>query len=322
MSKVFLAGASGSVGKRMIPRLVQHGYEVTAMVRSADKAATVHALGARSVVADALNRDQVIRAVVQTRPDVVIHQLTALSSLKNFKKFDDEFALTNRLRTESVDYLLAGAQEAGSSHFLAQSYAGWTYGRTGGLKTEESPFDVEPLTNQRKSLEAIRYLEDATVNAKGITGIAFRYANFYGPGTGFDERTGNIVEMLRKRQMPVVGNGAGIWSFIHVDDVASAAIAGIERGRAGVYNIVDDEPIAAGVWIPELARILGAKAPMHVPAWVGKLFIGEVGLSMMTQICGMSNEKAKRELGWQPQYKSVRDGFRHGIGDIPIPKDL
>jgi nucleoside-diphosphate-sugar epimerase len=323
MKKVFIAGANGAVGQRMVPRLIKHGYEVTAMVRSLDKVGQARALGAKTVVADALNRDEVMRAVAQAKPDVVIHQLTALSRIKNFKKFDNDFAMTNRLRTESTDYLIAAAQEAGATRFLAQSYGGWTYERTGdALKTEESAFDPNPPANQRKSLEAIRYLEDKTVNAKGMTGIAFRYANFYGPGTSFDSRTGSVTELVRKHQLPLLGDAAGVWSFIHLDDVASAAIAGIERGHAGIYNIVDDDPAPTSVWIPELARILGAKKPMHMPVWLGRLFIGEVGVSMMTQIRGVSNEKAKRELEWMPQYKSWRDGFRRGIGDLPIPDDM
>lgn len=314
--KVFVAGATGAVGKRLVPLLVASGYDVVAMTRTADKAATLHAIGAEPVVADGLDRDAIMQAVARAEPDVVIHQMTGLTGIKSFKKFDEEFTLTNRLRTEGTDNLLAAARAAGARRFIVQSFGNWNYERTGTeLKTEEDPLDPNPPANQRASLEAIRYLEDAVVGAVDIDGIALRYATFYGPGTGF-AMDGELVELVRARKLPIVGDGAGVWGFIHMDDAATATVAAIERGAPGVYNIVDDEPAPVSVWLPELARVLGAKPPRRVPVWLGRLAIGEVGVSMMTEIRGPSNAKAKRELGWQPRYASWRDGFRHGL--VPV----
>jgi nucleoside-diphosphate-sugar epimerase len=320
--KVFVAGASGAVGKRLIPLLVARGYYVAAMTRSPDKTDALRAAGAEPVVADGLDRDAVMKAVTQTKPEVVIHQMTGLTGVTDFKKFDDGFALTNRLRTEGTDHLLEAARAAGVRRIIAQSYGNWNYERTGtALKTEADPLDPNPPANQRKSLEALRYLEDRITNTAGIEGIALRYANFYGPGTGF-ALDGDIVRLVRKRRLPVIGDGGGVWSFIHLDDASSATIAAMEhgdtqageaRGVPGVYNIVDDDPAPVAVWLPELARVLGAKPPWHVPVWLGRLAAGEVGVSMMTRIRGTSNAKAKQELGWQPCYKNWRDGFRTGL---------
>jgi 2-alkyl-3-oxoalkanoate reductase len=310
--RVFVAGASGAVGKRLVPLLIASGYDVTAMTRSPQKTAALRAAGAEPVVADGLDRTAVMHAVLRAEPEVVIHQMTALTGVTSFRKFDDGFALTNRLRTEGTDHLLAAARAAGVRRIIAQSYGNWNYERTGsGLKTEADPFDPNPPANQRKSLAAIRYLEDAVIGAPGIEGIALRYANLYGPGTGFAV-DGDIVKLVRKRRLPIVGDGGGVWSFIHVDDAAAATVAAIERGAPGIYNIVDDDPAPVAVWLPELARVLGAKRPWRVPVWLGRLAVGEVGVSMMTQIRGTSNAKAKRELEWQPRYKSWRDGFRTG----------
>jgi nucleoside-diphosphate-sugar epimerase len=196
---------------------------------------------------------------------------------------------------------------------IAQSYGNWNYERTGsGLKTEADPFDPNPPANQRKSLDAIRYLEDAVIGAAGIDGIALRYANLYGPGTGFAV-DGAIVKLVRQRRLPIVGDGGGVWSFIHIDDAAAATLAAITHGAPGSYNILDDDPAPVAVWLPERARVLGATPPWRVPVWLGRLAVGEVGVSMMTQIRGTSNAKAKRELAWQLRYKSWRDGFRTGL---------
>jgi nucleoside-diphosphate-sugar epimerase len=240
------------------------------------------------------------------------------SGAKDFKRFDAEFAATNRLRTQGTDHLLAGAKAAGVARFIAQSFGNWNYERSGsGPKTEQDPLDPDPPANQRRSLEAIRYLEAAVMGVEGLEGIALRYGNFYGPGTGF-ALDGDLVALVRKRRLPIVGNGAGVWSFTHMDDVATATIAAIERGGPGIYNIADDEPAPVAVWLPELARAVGAKPPRHVPVWVGRLVVGEVGVSMMTQIRGASNAKAKRELGWAPRYASWREGFRTGLDNLPI----
>jgi nucleoside-diphosphate-sugar epimerase len=308
--KVFVAGASGAIGKRLVPQLVARNHKVTAMTRAPQKAEALRALGAEPVVGDGLDRDVVMQAVMRARPDVVIHQMTGLTGMTDYKKFDDGFALTNRLRTEGTDHLIDAARAAGAHRIIAQSYGGWNYERTGAdLKTEEDRFDPNPPANQRKSLEAIRYLENAILGASDLEGIALRYASFYGPGTGFDVN-GDIVNLVRKRGLPIIGNGAGVWSFVHVDDAAAATIAALERGTAGVYNIVDDEPAPVAKWLPELARLLGAKPPRHVPVWLGRLAAGEVGVSMMTQIRGISSAKAKRQLGWRPRYSSWREGFR------------
>lgn len=313
--KVFVAGASGTVGRRLIPELVANGHEVVAMTRSPHKASEIRALGAEPVVADGLDRDAVVAAVGAAAPQAVIHQMTALASAKSFRKFDREFALTNRLRTEGLDHLIEAAQKVHATRFVAQSYGNWNYERSGsGLKRETDRLDPDPPRNQRRSLAAIRYLEEKVTNAVGLEGIALRYGNFYGPGTGI-ALDGEIAELVRKRRLPIIGDGGGVWSFIHVDDVATATRAALERGTPGIYNVADDQPVAAADWIPELATVLGAKPPRRVPTWVGRIAAGEVGVSMMTRIRGASNEKAKRELGWRPRYADYREGFRMGLGD-------
>lgn len=313
--KVFVAGATGAVGKQLIPQLLASGHEVVAMTRSTQHAKTLIEAGAAPVVvADVFDRAAVIDAVKRAQPEIVIHQLTALTGVKNYAKFDQEFAMTNRLRTEGTDNLLAGAQAAGARRFIAQSYGNFNYARTGtALKTENDPLDPTPPRNQTKSLAALLHLESAVLTAAGIEGIALRYGNFYGPGTGI-ATDGDIVATVRKRGLPIVGNGAGVWSFIHVADAASAAVAAIEHGAPGIYNVDDDEPAPVATWLPELARAIGAKPPMHLPVWLARMIVGEVGVSMMTQIRGTSNAKAKREFNWHPTYSSWRQGFRTGLG--------
>lgn len=317
--KVFVAGGSGAMGRRLVPQLVAAGYQVVAMTRDGDKAPWLRRVGAEPVVADALDRAAVLGAVTGSAPEVVIHQLTALAGATSFKNFDQEFARTNVLRTEGTDHLLAASRAAGVRRIIAQSYGNWNYERTGSaVKTETDPFDPDPPANQVESLRAIRYVEDAVTNADGIEGIALRYGNFYGPGTSF-ALDGDITAQVRKRRFPVVGSGAGIWAFSHLDDAAAAAIAAIERGQPGVYNVADDEPVAVRTWLPDLAEVLGAKPPLHVPVWLGRLAAGDVGVSMMTRIRGISNAKAKAELGWAPRYRTYREGFRNGLGDVPVP---
>ena len=312
--KVFVAGATGAVGKFLVPQLVKGGYEVIALTRSPRHVEALRAAGAEPAVADALDHDAIVQAIQRARPEVIIHELTALTGVKNFKKFDEEFAMTNQLRTEGTDNLLAGARAAGTRRFIAQSFGNWDYARSGsGLKTEESALDPNPPEQQQKSLAAIRYLEAAVTGAEDIEGIALRYGNLYGPGTSI-ALDGDIVATVRKRGLPLVGDGAGVWSFIHAEDAASAAVAAIEHGAPGVYNVCDDEPAPVSVWLPELARAVGAKPPFRVPVWLARPLIGEVGVSMMTQIRGASNAKAKRELGWTPSYASWREGFRKGLG--------
>jgi nucleoside-diphosphate-sugar epimerase len=321
--KVFVAGASGALGMRLVQLLVECGFDVAAMTRSPDKERSLREIGGEPVVADGLDRGAVMTAVMRSEPEVVIHQMTGLAGMTSLRNFDKEFALTNRLRTEGTDHLLEAARAAGARRFIAQSFGNWNYERTGaGPKTEDDPLDSSPPAKQRQSLAAIRHLEKAVLGAEEIEGVALRYGNFYGPGTGFAE-DGEIAAMLRKRRFPIVGDGGGVWSFAQVDDAATATIAAIGRGRPGVYNVADDEPAAVADWLPELARTLGAKPPRRVPVWLGRLASGEVGVSMMTRIRGASNAKAKRELGWRPRYPSYREGFRDGLGraapDIPAP---
>lgn len=312
--KIFVAGATGAVGKPLVARLLAGGYEVVALSRSPQHSDALRALGAEPAVADALDRAAIVEVVQRAAPDVIIHELTALTGVKNYKKFDEEFALTNRLRTEGADNLLAAAQAAGVRRVVAQSYGNWNYARTGTApKTEDDPLDPNPPAHQRQSLAAIRYLEAAVMGTAGIDGIALRYGNLYGPGTGI-ARDGDIAASIRKRALPIIGDGAGVWSFIHVEDAASAAIAAIQHGAPGIYNIADDDPAPVSAWLPELARALGAKPPLRIPTWLGRMVVGDVGVSMMTQIRGASNAKAKRELAWSPCYATWREGFRKGLG--------
>jgi nucleoside-diphosphate-sugar epimerase len=315
--KVFVAGASGALGQRLVPLLAANGHAVTAMTRSPEKAGLLRALGAEPVVADGLDEHAVVRAVVASGPDVVIHQMTGLAGVKSLRHFDREFELTNRLRTEGTDHLLAAARRAGARCFVAQSFGNWNYERTGSAaKTEDDPFDVDPPAAQRQSLAAIRHVERAVVNATELTGIALRYANFYSPGTGY-AADGDVAGLLRKRAFPVIGDGAGVWSFIHVDDAAAATLAAMERGLRGAYNVADDDPAPVAEWLPELARRLGAPAPRNVPVWLGRMAAGEVGVSLMTRIRGASNAKARRELRWAPVHASWREGFARGLADAP-----
>jgi nucleoside-diphosphate-sugar epimerase len=308
MMRVFVAGATGAIGQQLVPRLVNAGHEVHGMTRSESKRAMLSELGAVPVIADALDPDQVAEAVGTAKPDVIIHELTAIGSL-NPRRFDRDFALTNRLRTEGTDYLLSAGQAIGVRRFVAQSYGSWPYVRTGGpVKTEEDPLDPSPAREMRETLAAIRHLEEAVLSARWTEGIVLRYGSFYGPGTSMAPG-GQQLEMVRKGRFPLVGDGAGVWSFIHIADAAEATVAAVEHGSRGVYNIVDDDPAAVAEWLPALARELGARKPMRVPRVVGRLFAGEAGVVMMTEARGASNAKAKRELGWQPAHPSWRRGF-------------
>ena len=304
--RIFLAGASGALGRRLVPLLKAHGHTVVGTTRSPEKVAFLRELGAEPVVVNALDATAIGEEVARAEPDVIVHQLTALSNF-DLRKLDETFALTNRLRTEGTDNLIAAARAARVERFVAQSYAGWTYARGGGPPaTEDDSPDADPPVELRRTREAIHHLERVVL---GIDGIVLRYGAFYGPGTSLD-RDGVQTEAVRKRQFPLVGDGRGAWSFIHVDDAATATLAAIERGRPGFYNVVDDDPAPVRDWLPHLAEVAGAKPPRRVPAWLAKRFVGEHGVAMMTQTRGASNAKAKRELGWRPQYASWRDGFR------------
>jgi nucleoside-diphosphate-sugar epimerase len=306
--RVLLAGATGAIGKQLVPRLVKAGHEVHGMTRSESKQAMLSELGAVAVVTDALEPDQVARAVGRAMPDVIVHQLTAIGSL-NPRHFDRDFALTNRLRTEGTDHLLAAGQAVGVRRFVAQSYGAWPYARTGGpVKSEDDPLDATPAREMRETLAAIRHLEQTVLGARWTEGVVLRYGAFYGPGTSMAPG-GEQFELIRKRRFPLVGGGDGVWSFIHIADAAEATVAAVEHGNRGVYNIVDDDPAPVAEWLPALAQQLGAKQPMRVPRFVGRLFAGEAGVVMMTEVRGASNAKAKRELEWRPAHPSWRQGF-------------
>jgi nucleoside-diphosphate-sugar epimerase len=313
--QVFVAGGSGAIGRRLIPLLVARGHEVAATTRSPQKARALYELGAMPVVVDGLDREAVMGAVARVAPEVVVHQMTGLADAKRLVRFDKVFALTNRLRTEGTDHLLEAARAVGARRMVAQSFGNWNYARTGGpVKTEDDPLDPAPPRSMRRTLAAIEHLERAVVGAYGIEGLALRYGNLYGPGTG-TALDGPIAEMVRSRRLPIIGDGAGVWSYVHVDDAAGATLAAIERGEPGIYNVADDEPATADVWLPELARILEAKPPRRVPAWLGRLLAGEAVVLWFTRIRGAANAKAKRELGWELRFPTWRDGFREGLAE-------
>jgi nucleoside-diphosphate-sugar epimerase len=307
--RVFVAGATGVIGRQLVSRLVARGHEVFGMTRSESKRAMLEELGAVPVVADALDPDQVADAVGRSKPDVIVHQLTAIGTVDT-RHFDRSFALTNRLRTEGTDHLLSAGHAVGVRRFVAQGVGSYfAYARAGGpVKSEEDPLDTTPTREARESLAAIRHLEEAVLGARWTEGIVLRYGVFYGPGTSLAPGEEQF-ELVRKRKLPLVGDGGGVWSFIHIADAAEATLAAVEHGTRGVYNVVDDEPAAVAEWLPALAQTLGAKKPMRVPRFVGRLFAGETGAVFMTEIRGASNAKAKRELGWRPAHPSWRQGF-------------
>jgi nucleoside-diphosphate-sugar epimerase len=310
MMKIFVAGATGFVGSRLIPLLVDRGHQVVGTTRTAAKADRLTRVGAEPMIVDGLDHDGLTAAVAKAEPDVVVHQMTALAVHFDLRRVDRFFAMTNRLRTEGTDILLAAAHSAGVRKVVAQSFAGWPYARVGGpVKTEEDPLDPTPPPRLRSTLDAIRHVESAVLNARDMDGVVLRYGGFYGPQSSISPN-GEIVTMVRKRRFPIVGDGAGVWSFVHLDDVATATAAAIERGTPGIYNIVDDEPARVADWLPALAAAVGAKPPRRLPVWLGRLAVGPQGVAMMTSIRGASNAKAKRELGWQLIHPSWREGFR------------
>jgi 2-alkyl-3-oxoalkanoate reductase len=314
--RIFVAGATGVVGRRLIPKLVAAGHDVVGSTQSAGKAEILRRVGAEPATVDLLDVHSVLNAVAEARPEIIIHQATALSGLStSMRRFDADFAMTNRLRTEGTDNLLAAAYEVEARRFVAQGFTGWTNPREGGpIKTEEDPLDPEPPAACRRTLEAIRYLEATVSRAEGVEGLVLRYAGFYGPGTAFSQQ-GMIVELIRMRRFPIIGGGAGIWSFVHVEDVADATLAAVERGDPGVYNVVDDEPAPVSEWLPHLAHILNAPLPRRVPRWLGRLVAGGFAVAVMEEMRGSSNAKAKRELGWKPKHASWRNGFKDLTSD-------
>jgi nucleoside-diphosphate-sugar epimerase len=300
---------------------VARGHEVVGMTRSASKQDLVRSLGARPVVADALDPDAVAQAVASAEPEVIVHQLTALSgpmSVREARRPDRSFAvtMTNRLRTEATDHLLAAGRAVGARRFVAQSFAAFRFARTGGpVQTEADPLDPNPPAPPRTVVAAVLYLEQAVTTIEWGEGLVLRYGGFYGPGTAISlAPDAQMAAPIRKRRFPIVGGGGGVWSHVHIEDAAAATAVAVERGERGIYNVVDDDPAPVREWLPELARALGAKPPRRVPRWLGRLLAGETATVMMTEVRGASNEKAKRELGWKPRYASWRQGFAQGLG--------
>jgi 2-alkyl-3-oxoalkanoate reductase len=304
--RVFVTGATGALGRHLVPGLVAAGHEVTATTRTPGKAGLLREAGAEPLVLDGLDREAVIAAVRAAAPEVIVHEMTALAGMRSFRNPDKLFAATNELRTRGTDNLLAAAAEAGTRRVIAQSYAGpGPDKRPGGrLKTEEDPLDWRPIRSAVQAPTAIRHVE-TTVPAQAQEGLVLRYGGFYGPGTG-----DFLVEAVRKRRVPVIGGGTGVWSFLEITDAAAAALAAVGRGAAGIYNVVDDDPAPVAGWLPYLAEVLGAKPPLRMPAWLGRLLAGEFVVAQMTSSRGYSNEKARKELGWEPRYASWREGFR------------
>lgn len=311
---VFVAGASGAIGRRLVPLLVNAGHAVTGTTRASRKAERLARLGAKPVILDALDRSAVEEALRAAAPEVVIDELTSIPHNPNLRRIDAEFALTNRLRTEGVDILLEAARSAGCRRFIAQSFAGWTYARIGDwIKSEDDPLmdEVEPA--MRETLAAIHHLEDAVLRQQAMEGFVLRYGWFYGPGTSLG-RGGSMVWHVERRRLPRIGKGAGYWSFIHIDDAATATLAALEpSAKPGIYNIVDDEPAPVSEWLPHLAESVGAKPPRHVPGWLGRMAIGPHGAAIMNRSRGADNRKAKEQLGWQPRWTTWREGFRSGL---------
>jgi nucleoside-diphosphate-sugar epimerase len=320
--KVFVAGATGALGSQLVPQLVARGHEVVGMTRTASKQDALRALGARPVVADALDPDAVAQAVASAEPEVIVHQLTALSapvSVREARRPDRSQAatMTNRLRTEATDHLLAAGRAVGARRFVAQSFGAFRFDRTGEpALTEARPLDPnDPPPALRTVQAAYLYLERAVTTIEWGEGVVLRYGGFYGPGTGISlAPDAQMAAPIRKRRVPIIGDGGGVMSYVHVEDAAAATAVAVERGRPGVYYVVDDEPAPVREWLPTLASALDAKPPRRVPRWLGRLLAGEAAMAMMTEARGASNEKAKRELGWTPRYASWRQGFAQGLG--------
>jgi nucleoside-diphosphate-sugar epimerase len=305
---IFVAGATGALGSRLVPLLISAGHSVVGLTRTPAKADAIRQTGAEAAVADACKRAAVVAAVASARPDVIVHEMTSLGAATDLRKFDQTFAATNRLRTEGVNNLLAAAKQAGTRRIVAQSFCGWPYAREGRpVKSEDDPLDRAPPQELRRTLEAIRFLENAVTQWPDIEGVVLRYGAIYGPGTGLFD--GPLIDQLRHRRVPLIGTADGWWSFLHIDDAAVATAIAVERAAPGIYNIVDDEPAPVREWLPALAAMLGARPPRHIPKWLARIVAGEHIVTLMTEGRAGVNAKAKRELGWQPKHSSWRQGF-------------
>jgi nucleoside-diphosphate-sugar epimerase len=302
--RVFVTGATGALGQHLVPALIAAGHEVTATTRTPGKAGQLREAGAEPAVVDGLDRDAVIAAVQAASPEVIVHEMTALADMRSLRNLDKVFAATNELRTRGTDNLLAAAAQAGTRRVIAQSNTNMTARSGAPVQTESDPLDSRPIPSAAGTVAAVKHVEEAVPRAVP-EGIVLRYGNFYGPGA-----SDFLVEMLRKRQFPVIGGGAGIWSFIEIADAAAATVAAVGRGAPGVYNIVDSDPAPVAEWLPYLAEVAGAKPPLRLPVWLGRLLAGNFVVAQMTEARGSSNEKAQKELDWEPQFASWREGFR------------
>jgi 2-alkyl-3-oxoalkanoate reductase len=303
--RVFVTGATGAMGRHLVPMLVAAGHKVTATTRTPAKVAQLRQAGATAVVVDGRQQAAVTAAVREAAPEVIVHQMTALADMRSLRNVDRVFAVTNELRTHGTDHLLAAAAAAGTRRVVAQGYTGWPNERSGGpVKTEADPLDARVPASAVRTLAALRHVEEA-VPREVPEGIVLRYGSFYGPGA-----SQVLLDAVRKRQLPVIGGGTGVWSFTEITDAAAATAAAVERGAPGVYNVVDDDPAPVAEWLPYLAQVAGAKPPLRVPAWLGRLLAGEFVVTQMTSVRGSANEKARKELGWTPRYASWREGFR------------
>jgi nucleoside-diphosphate-sugar epimerase len=310
--RIFLAGATGAIGRRLLPLLRRAGHEVTGMTRSETRAEELRAEGVEPVVGDALDADRLRTVVAEARPEVVVHQLTQIPLDYNPRKHAKQFEMTDRLRSEGTPNLARAAVEAGARRIVSQSIA-FAYPSAGSrVKAEDDPLNLGADEPWRRSVHALRDLEDATMNTEGLEGVVLRYGFFYGPGTGY-AADGVLGEMIRRRRFPIVGDGTGVHSFIHIDDAAGATVKALD-GPPGIYNVVDDEPAQVATWLPELADALGAKPPRRVPRFIGRLAGGRRAVDVMNEQRGASNAKARAELGWEPRYPSWRQGFREGLG--------
>ena len=306
--RVFVTGASGAIGSRLVPQLIEAGHEVTGTHNSPASAELLRTLGAKPVMVDLLDARAMRKAVLENEPEAIVHQATALANAKFGRNLDKTLAKTNELRTKGTDALLAAAREARVRRFVAQSALYYRYAREGGpVKTEDDPLDPTPPPNTQQALAAMNHLEQAVSD---FGGIALRYGAFYGAAND------GLIEPVRKRRFPIVGDGGGIFSWIHLEDAAAATVLALEHEGPAIYNIVDDDPAPVREWLPALAQSLGAKPPRRVPTWFARLLAGEIAVVMGTESRGASNAKAKRELGWAIRYPSWRNGFTTAYASI------